>query len=160
MVTLDLNDSGTEKFYEATSELYQSKGQISIWMDNTMVSAPSVNAVISDGKASISGNFTYESAKELADKINSGALPFSLETTSFKTISPTMGEGALTAVYFTKSTLLEGKIQDLLGVFNMAGHMDNFVNGILDISGVVYYLSVIAICTFLAMQSLQKKRWN
>jgi ABC-2 type transport system permease protein len=42
----------------------------------------------------------------------------------------------------------------------MAGHMDNFVNGILDIGGVVYYLSVIAICTFLAMQSLQKKRWN
>ena len=71
-----------------------------------------------------------------------------------------IGEGALTTVYFTKSTLLEGKIQDLLGVFNMAGHMDNFVNGILDIGGVVYYLSVIAICTFLAMQSLQKKRWN
>ena len=71
-----------------------------------------------------------------------------------------IGEGALTAVYFTKSTLLEGKIQDLLGVFNMAGHMDNFVNGILDIGGIVYYLSVIAICTFLAMQSLQKKRWN
>ena len=71
-----------------------------------------------------------------------------------------IGEGALTAVYFTKSTLLEGKIQDLLSVFNMAGHMDNFVNGILDIGGIVYYLSVIAICTFLAMQSLQKKRWN
>ena len=62
-----------------------------------------------------------------------------------------IGEGALTAVYFTKSTLLEGKIQDLLGVFNMAGHMDNFVNGILDIGGVVYYLSVIAICTFLSL---------
>ena len=89
VVTLDLNDSGKEKFYEATSELYQSKG---------MISEPSVSAVISDGKASISGNFTYESAKELADKINSGALPFSLETTSFKTISPTMGEGALNAM--------------------------------------------------------------
>ena len=70
MVTLDLNDSGTEKFYNATSALYQDNGQISIWMDNTMISAPSVNAVISDGKATTSGNFTYESAKELADKIN------------------------------------------------------------------------------------------
>ena len=39
MVTLNLNDSGKEKFYEATSELYQSKGQISIWMDNTMICA-------------------------------------------------------------------------------------------------------------------------
>ena len=50
MVTLNLNDSGKEKFYEATSELYQSKGQISIWMDNTMISAPSVSAVISDAR--------------------------------------------------------------------------------------------------------------
>lgn len=98
MVTLDLNDSGTEKFYEATSALYSEQGQISIWMDNTMISAPSVSAVISDGQATITGNFTYETAKELADKINSGALPFSLETTSFKTISPTMGEGALLAM--------------------------------------------------------------
>lgn len=98
MVTLEMNESGTEKFYNATSALYESNGQISIWMDNTMISAPSVNAVISDGKATIEGNFTYESAKELADKINSGALPFSLETTSFKTISPTLGEGALNAM--------------------------------------------------------------
>lgn len=98
MVTLSLNDDGAEKFYEATSELYSSSGTISIWMDNTLVSAPTVNAVISDGQATITGDFTYESAKELADQINSGALPFSLETTSFKTISPTMGEGALDAM--------------------------------------------------------------
>ncbi len=98
VVTLDLTSEGAEKFYEATSDLYESNGQISIWMDNTMISAPSVSAVITDGKATISGDFTYESAKDLADKINSGALPFSLETTSFKTISPTMGEGALTAM--------------------------------------------------------------
>ncbi len=98
MVTLDLTDEGAEKFYTATSSLYESQGQISIWMDNTMISAPSVSAVISDGKATITGSFTYESAKALADKINSGALPFTLETSSFKTISPTMGEGALTAM--------------------------------------------------------------
>ncbi len=98
MVTLELTDEGAEKFYEATSELYQSQGQISIWMDNTMISAPTVSSVISDGQATITGNFTYETAKELADRINSGALPFSLETTSFKTISPTMGQGALYAM--------------------------------------------------------------
>lgn len=97
-VTLELNDEGAEKFYNATSALYEQQGQISIWMDNTMISAPSVSAIISDGQATITGNFTYETAKELADKINSGALPFSLETTSFKTISPTMGEGALAAM--------------------------------------------------------------
>ncbi len=95
LVTLKLTDEGAEKFYTATSALYSESGSISIWMDNTMISAPTVNSVISNGECTIEGNFTYESAKELADKINSGALPFSLETTSFKTISPTMGQGAL-----------------------------------------------------------------
>lgn len=98
VVTLNLNEEGAEKFHTATSNLYNDNGIISIWMDNTMISSPTVNSVISDGKATIEGNFTYESAKELADKINGGALPFSLETTSFKTISPTMGEGALMAM--------------------------------------------------------------
>ena len=98
VVTLQLTDEGSEAFYNATSSLYQSNGQISIWMDNNMISAPTVNSVISDGECTITGNFTYESAKELADKINSGSLPFSLETTSFKTISPTLGEGALNAM--------------------------------------------------------------
>lgn len=121
MVTLDLNDSGKEKFYEATSELYSQQSQISIWMDNTMVSAPSVSAVISDGKATITGNFTYESAKELADKINSGALPFSLETTSFKTISPTMGEGALTAMIIAGVIVLAFIIVYMIVLYRLMG---------------------------------------
>jgi len=64
-----------------------------------MISAPSVNEAITNGEAVISGSFdTYESAKSLADKISSGALPFKMETASFKTISPTMGEGSLDAI--------------------------------------------------------------
>ncbi len=98
MVSLKLSDEGTEAFYNATSALYAENGVISIWMDNTMISAPTVNAVIDNGDCVIEGDFTYEDAKDLADKINSGALPFSLTTTSFKTISPTMGQGALDAM--------------------------------------------------------------
>ena len=67
-------------------------------MDDTCFSYPSVNAVISDGRATISGNFDAESAKNLADKINSGALPFKLVTASFSTISPSLGTGALEAM--------------------------------------------------------------
>lgn len=98
LVTLKLTEAGATAFYDATSALYAENGVISIWMDNTMISAPTVNNVISNGECTIEGNFTYESAKDLADKINSGALPFSLETSSFKTISPTMGQGALEAM--------------------------------------------------------------
>lgn len=98
VVSLEFDDEGTEAFASATSELYESSGSISIWMDNEMISAPTVNSVISDGKCVIEGDFTYDSAKQLADQINSGALPFSLETTSFKTISPSVGTGALNAM--------------------------------------------------------------
>ena len=140
MVTLDLNDSGTEKFYNATSALYQDNGKISIWMDNTMISAPSVNAVISDGKATISGNFTYESAKELADKINAGALPFALETTSFKTISPTMGEGALNAMVIAGliTCAFIGQIAGMLAaVSGWFGFMDSNTLTIPGIAGII-----------------------
>jgi protein-export membrane protein SecD len=97
-VSLELTDSGAEKFAEATTRLYQESGTISIWMDDTCISAPTVNAAITDGKAEISGSFDADSAKSLADKINSGALPFKLVTASFSTISPSLGAGALEAM--------------------------------------------------------------
>lgn len=104
VVQLQLNDtstdgeSGKDKFAAATAELAGSSTPISIWMDNTMISSPTVSTAITDGQAVISGDFTYESAKSLADKINSGALPFKMETSSFKTMDPTMGRGSLDAM--------------------------------------------------------------
>ena len=67
-------------------------------MDNYCISTPTVSSAIIDGSAVITGSKTYEEAKALADKINSGALPFKLTTSSFKTISPTLGSGALRAM--------------------------------------------------------------
>ncbi|MBO4492930.1 MAG: SecD/SecF family protein translocase subunit [Ruminococcus sp.] len=90
--------SGSEKFAAATAELSGSDTPISIWMDNTMISAPTVKSTITDGSAQITGNFTAETAAKLANQINSGALPFKMETKSFRTISPTMGEGSLDAI--------------------------------------------------------------
>lgn len=63
-------------------------------MDDKCISAPSVNSAITDGECVIEGNFTYDSAKALSDKINAGSIPFDLKTTSTNIISPTLGEGA------------------------------------------------------------------
>lgn len=98
VVALDLNTEGADKFASATSRLAQEGGVISIWMDDTMISYPRVNSAITNGSAIITGSFDADSAKSLADKINSGALPFKLETSSFSTISPMMGTGALRAM--------------------------------------------------------------
>ena len=93
-VSLTLSEEGKAAFAEATTRLAEENGIISIWMDDTVISYPSVNDPITDGQASITGNFTAETAQELADKINSGALPFKLETANYSTIDPTLGEGA------------------------------------------------------------------
>ncbi len=97
VVGLTLKKSGKEAFSAATTELAGS-GNISIWMDEDCISAPRVNSAITDGECVIEGNFTYESAKSLADKINAGSIPFKLVTTSTNIISPTLGEGAKSAM--------------------------------------------------------------
>ena len=71
-----------------------------------------------------------------------------------------IGEAALAVVYVINSSFFAGGIQKVLQIFNLSGHFDNFANGIFDINGIVYYLSVIAVCAFLTVQSIVKRRWN
>lgn len=98
IVSLELNESGKASFADATTRLAGTATPISIWMDETMVSAPTVSTPITDGKAIITGNFTIEEAQALAEKINGGALPFKLQTENFNTLSPTLGVGAKDAM--------------------------------------------------------------
>lgn len=96
VVNLEFTDEGTEKFAEATSEMVGET--ISVWMDDVMISYPTVNEAITDGQCTISGSFTAAEATELANQINAGALPFALDIASFGTISPTLGESSLNAM--------------------------------------------------------------
>ncbi len=93
VVSLTFDEKGTKLFADATAKLVGKN--ISIYMDDTLIQTAVVNESIPSGKAQISGHFTYDSAKALSDKINSGALPFSLVTKNHNTISPTLGSGAL-----------------------------------------------------------------
>ena len=69
-----------------------------IYMDDDLISNPTVNAKITGGKAEITGMSSKEEAQSLSDKINSGSLPFSMKTTNYSTISPTLGGKALNAM--------------------------------------------------------------
>lgn len=70
------------------------------------------------------------------------------------------GEAVLTVLYLVNSDFFAGGIQKVLQVFNISGHFDNFANGIFDIKGILYFISVIAVCVFLTIQSIVKRRWN
>ena len=71
-----------------------------------------------------------------------------------------VGEVALVITYIVNSGIFEGGIQKVLDIFNLSAHFENFTNSIFDVTGIVYFLSVIAICIFLTMQSIIKRRWN
>lgn len=96
VVALQLSEDGTEKFAEATSEMVGST--ISIWMDDVMLSAPTVQEAITNGECSITGDFTSEEATQLANQIQAGALPFALQVSSYSSMPPTLGSQALDAM--------------------------------------------------------------
>lgn len=93
VVSLTFDAEGTELFSEATKRLIGKP--INIYMDDTLIQSAKVNEHIPGGKAVISGMSGIQEAKELSDKINAGALPFSMVTRNHSTISPTLGSGAL-----------------------------------------------------------------
>ncbi len=94
-VHLKLTASGRTKFASATAT-YLNK-QIAICMDGQVISAPTVNQVIPNGVAQITGTFTYDECVALASKINSGSLPFkmSVDDSKLQVISATLGAEAL-----------------------------------------------------------------
>lgn len=97
-VELTLTDEAVEKFATATrnaANRAQGENYIAIYMDNNLVSAPSVSEEINSSTCVISGDFTAESANSLANQIKSGALPFSLKIISQDTIGAELGQNAL-----------------------------------------------------------------
>ena len=96
VVELEFSSEGAKKFADATEKLVGQ--QMGIYMDDDLISNPTVNAKITGGKAEITGMSSKEEAQSLSDKINSGSLPFSMKTTNYSTISPTLGGKALNAM--------------------------------------------------------------
>jgi preprotein translocase subunit SecD len=93
VVQLKLKDEGTTKFAEATQKYY---GQvIKINMDGQEVSAPQVNAVITDGEAIITVGGDLEEAKRISSIIESGALPVTLKSASEDLTGATLGAEAV-----------------------------------------------------------------
>ena len=97
-VNLSFDADGTTTFGEISQRLYGAQAplnQFAFVLDGYVLSAPSMNGVILDGKPSITGSFTQESAKVLADQLKYGALPLSFTVESSNSISATLGSQQL-----------------------------------------------------------------
>lgn len=99
-VNLELDDAGADIFADLSAMMAaQPEGspynQFAMLLDGDVISAPGMRQTITNGQASITGNFTAEEGKALADQLKFGALPFSFNLQSSEQISPTLGEEQL-----------------------------------------------------------------
>ncbi len=89
-VSIEFDAEGTRIFAEATARFLNQ--QIAIVIDDVIISEPVVQTVIPDGQATITGNFTFDEAAELALLLRSGALPVELRELESRMIGPTLGQ--------------------------------------------------------------------
>lgn len=96
-VDLTMNEEGTAAFAEATEEAYNNgNDSIAICYDGELISVPSVEAAIENGKAQISSSaMTYEEADKIASTIRIGGLNLELEEISSKVVGAQLGEEAI-----------------------------------------------------------------
>ena len=111
-VSVEFDAEGREIFKTLTTNAYNATDEnakkIYIYLGTKLISAPTVQAIISDGKTFISGNMTRAYAQELAEQILSGTYSIRLSLDSSEVVSPTLGEGAI------ESSLLAGIIGILI----------------------------------------------
>lgn len=113
-VLLEFDATG-RKLFEDLTRTYL-KQPIAIYIDGVPISMPTVQDVITDGQARITGRFTLAEAKELAQRLNQGALPVPLQLVSQSTVSPSLGQA------FLQLALKGGLVGSLLVILFMLGY--------------------------------------
>ena len=98
-VNLEFDPVGSTAFATVTQRLFpldQPRNQFAITLDGFVITAPTTQAVISNGSAQITGSFDRDSSKVLADQLKYGSLPIGFEVQSQENISATLGQDQLT----------------------------------------------------------------
>ena len=180
VVYLYFTSQGTSKFATATAELVGSK--ISIWMDETEISAPTVNTAITNGTAYITGMEGADDAKELADKINAGSLPFALtvDNSKLQIISPSLGSDALRVMLIAGSIafgivclimILRYRLNGVIAAFALLGQLagtlacisgyfpntSSFTLTIPGIAGIILSIGVGVDCNVIAAERIREE---
>ena len=93
-VSMQMNAQGTRVWRKMTAEAANQnpRGRIAIVLDNLVYSAPYVNGEIPNGNSQISGNFTIDEAKDLANILKAGSLPAPTRIVEEAIVGPTLGK--------------------------------------------------------------------
>ena len=111
IVSIQFTDEGGQLFQKITSENIGAR--LAIFLDGEIVSSPRINEAISGGQAIISGNFNPETAKDLAQNLNFGALPVPITLASTQTVGASLG----------LDVLEKGMVAGIVGLLTVIGFM-------------------------------------
>jgi preprotein translocase subunit SecD len=93
VVTFSLNKNGTEKFSKLSGENIGK--QLAVVIDDVVMTAPVIREAIHSGGVEISGNFSFDEAKNLASSLRAGALPIKLNIVEEKIVGSTLGDSLI-----------------------------------------------------------------
>lgn len=133
IVSLRFNREGRELFADITRE--NTGRQLAILLDGTPITSPVIREVILGGEAIISGNFTVTEARDLARRLQSGALPVPIEIVSTETVGATLGQ----------KVLEDGVTAGVLGLILVAGFLIIWyrLSGIVAVTALSVYIIIM-----------------
>ena len=137
VVALTMTKEGTQKFADATAAAVVNNDAIMIVYDDMVISAPSVQAAITDGNAIIEGMGSFEEAQQLATTIRIGGLKLELEELRSNVVGAQLGETAI------ETSLLAGAIGlALIAVFMIVVYL---IPGLASVIALVAYVVMIVL---------------
>ncbi len=141
-VAIRFDDDGGKKFAEMTKNLAGTGRTIGIFLDNALLSAPTVGPEfaatgITGGSAVITGNFTAETSNDLAVQIRGGSLPFPVEVVENRTVGASLGQDSI------KKSIYAG-IAGLILVLIFVGVYYRLPGLIADVALIIYAVLTLA----------------
>ena len=95
IVSMEMNADGARQWKRITAQAAQNRDAIAIVLDGVVYSAPGVNEEIPNGNSQISGNFTIEDTKDLANVLKAGRLPTTAKIVEEAIVGPSLGQAAI-----------------------------------------------------------------
>jgi SecD/SecF fusion protein len=176
-----MNPAGAKKWKKITADAIkdsQNKRRVAIVLDNVVYSAPTVQSEIPNGSSSISGNFTQEDAKDIANILKAGKLPAPVRIVEEVIVGPTLGQEAiesglmsllagllvvvvLMVVYYNKG----GLVADIALFFNVVFTLGflaslNSVLTLPGLAGIVLSLGMSVDANVLIFERIKEERKN
>ena len=146
IVNIRFNGQGGRRFARVTQDNVGKP--FAMILDNVVLSAPNINEPILGGQAQISGNFTTQSANELAIALRSGKLPVALKVVEESSVSPELGQdsinkGILAGVLATLALVIYMLVTYFrFGVYTT---LALFLNGVLVLGGMALFNATLTL---------------